>query len=171
MIFVLALLGLLGFSLLNGGGSGDAKVPFNTPPPFSLKLYDGYLWEGKTGISPSAVKGRPLVINFWASWCVPCREEAPLLRKYAQEYGAKGVVFLGIVFQDREEDARSFLKQYGLTYPNGADTTGEISIEYGVTGIPETFFITADGRVIRKYIRPLTEEILKKSLDEITKPS
>ncbi len=85
--FVLALLRLLGYSLLNKGGDGNAKLPFTDPPPFTLKVFESYDWEGKTEISPAMVKGRPLVINFWASWCIPCKEEAPILVKLSQKYG------------------------------------------------------------------------------------
>lgn len=165
--FVLALLGLLGFSLLNQSGSGNAKIPFSDPPTFTLKLFKGYEWEGRQEISPALVKGRPLVINFWASWCIPCRDEAPVLEKLSREYASRGVVFLGIAYQDREGDSLAFLKRYGSSYPNGPDTSGEISIEYGTTGVPETWFIGADGKVQRKYIRPLTEPVLRNFLEEL----
>lgn len=166
-LFVLALLGLLGYRLLNQSGTGNAKVPFTQPPAFKLNLFDGFGWEGRTEISPAAVKGRPMVINFWASWCLPCRDEAPILQKLSQEYSPKGVVFLGVAYQDRLEDSNTFLKRYGITYPNGPDTSGEISIEYGTTGIPETWFIGADGTVRYKYIRPLTEPVLRNFLETL----
>jgi cytochrome c biogenesis protein CcmG, thiol:disulfide interchange protein DsbE len=164
---ILGLLGLLGYSLLNQGGNGDTKAPFTKPPPFTLKLFEGYEWNGKSVISPAEIKDKPLVVNFWASWCVPCRDEAPVLEKLWRDYSAKGVVFLGVAFQDSRENALAFLKQYGVSYPNGPDVTGEIAIEYGTTGIPETWFIGADGKVKRKYIRPLTEPVLRKYLDEL----
>ncbi len=166
-VFVAALLGLLGYGLLNQGGSGNARVPFTDPPPFMLPLFDGYGWEGQSEISPAQVKGSPLVMNFWASWCIPCRDEAPVLEKLSREYAARGVIFLGVAYQDRREDSLAFLKRYGVTYPNGPDTSGEISIEYGTTGIPETWFISRQGRVQRKYIRPLTEAVLRQFLEEL----
>ncbi len=171
-VFIIALLGLLGFSLLNkgGSGSGSVKIPFKDPPPFNLKLFNGYSLAGKSQTSPAQVRGRPLIINFWASWCIPCKDEAPVLEKLSREYSARyGVVFLGIAFQDREEDSLAFLKRYGVSYANGPDTSGEISIDYGVTGIPETFFITAEGQVQRKYIRALTEPVMRGFLDELVK--
>ena len=164
-LFVLALLGILGFRLLNQDGNGNAKVPFSQPPNFTLNLFDGYGWEGKNEIGPAAAKGQILVVNFWASWCLPCRDEAPVLQKLSQEYAAQGVIFLGVAYQDRQEDSLAFLKRFGITYPNGPDTTGEISIEYGTTGIPETWFIGADGTVRYKYIRPLTEPVLRNFLE------
>ena len=168
-VFVLALLALLGFGLLNQQGSGNVKVPFSNPPPFTLKLFNGYSWENKTEISPATVKGRPLIINFWASWYIPCRDEAPVLEKLWREYQPKEVVFVGIAYQDRQEDSLAFLKRYGIDYPNGPDTTGEISIEYGTTGIPETWFISAEGKVIHKYVRPVTEAVMRSFLDELVK--
>lgn len=165
---VASLLGLLGYSLLNQTQTGNAKVPFTDPPSFNLKLFSGYAWEGKGEISPALVKGRPLVINFWASWCVPCRDEAPVLEKLWREYSPQGVVFLGIAYQDRPQESLAFLKQYGVSYPTGPDTTGEISIDYGTTGIPETWFIGADGKVKRKYIQPLSEQIMRRYLEEIS---
>ena len=134
-------------------------------------MFDGYGWEGKTEISLAAVKGRPFIINFWASWCIPCRDEAPILKKLSQEYAPKGVVFLGIAYQDRQEDSLAFLQRYGIKYANGPDITGEISIDYGTTGIPETWFINSEGKVVRKYIRPLTEPVLKEFLEGLVKSS
>ncbi len=166
-IFVIALLALLGFRLMSAQSTGNAKVPFSEPPPFSLKLFEGYEWEGKSEISPSLVKGHPLVINFWASWCIPCRDEAPALEKLQREYSNKGIIFLGIAYQDRREDSLAFLKQYGSTYPNGPDITGEISIDYGVTGVPETYFISTKSKVLRKYASPVTEPVLRKFLEEL----
>lgn len=168
--FVLALLGLLGFKLLSQGGNGSAKIPFTNPPAFNLNLFDGYAWEGKTKVSPLDVRvqGRPLVINFWASWCIPCQNEAPLLEKSSEEYKSKGVVWLGIDYQDGKESALDFLKRYGITYPNGPDTSGEISIAYGTTGVPETWFINTQGRIVRKYIGELSDTSLRNFLDEIT---
>ena len=87
------------------------------------------------------------------------------MQKLYGEYAPKGVVFLGVTYQDRKEDSNAFLKRYGITYPNGPDTTGEISIEFGTTGIPETWFIGADGTVRRKYMLPMTEPILRNYLE------
>lgn len=168
--FVLVLLGLLGFKLLSQGGNGSVKLPFTDPPAFSLNLFDSYTWEGKVKISPIEVKsqGRPLVINFWASWCIPCQNEAPLLEKLSEEYKPKGIVWLGVDYQDGKENALAFLKRFGITYPNGPDTSGEISIAYGTTGVPETWFINSEGKVVRKYIGELSDTALRSYLGELT---
>lgn len=96
--------------------------------------------------------GSPVVLNFWASWCVPCREEAPLLARGWRRWGPEGVVFLGLNMQDLTDDARGFLVEFENTYPNVRDQTDEVANEWGLTGIPETFFLDADGRVVNHVI-------------------
>ncbi len=107
------------------------------------------------------------MINFWASWCQPCRQEAPVLERFAQEYGPRGVVFLGVNVWDSEEAARAFLAEYGLSYPNGVDSKGDAAIEYGLTGLPETFFVDREGRLVSKFIGPVTERALRAALAEL----
>jgi len=88
----------------------------------------------------------PLVINFWASWCLPCRNEAPLLEAAWQEYGER-VRFLGINFQDREADALAFLEEFGHTFPSGADPRGEAGRDFRLIGVPTTYFVDARGTI------------------------
>ena len=107
------------------------------------------------------------MVNFWASWCPPCRQEAPLLERTWREYQAQGVVFVGVDIWDTEQDARRFLEALDITYPNGPDPGGAISIDYGLTGIPETYFVDRQGQVVRKWIGPFTEEALRAFLDEL----
>lgn|GEM_PF-2388308 len=142
-LFVLALLGLLGYSLINQGGSGTAKQPFSQSPAFTLKLFDDYGWEGKPEISPALVKGRPFIINFWASWCILCRDEAPILKKLSEEYAPKGVVFLGIAYQDRHQP-NSLAKTLDPTERN---TTLRFFLPAGATGITPASAINLDDIV------------------------
>lgn len=137
----------------------------NRPAPdFTLTLSDGRV------VRLSDFRGRPVVINFWASWCAPCRAEAPTLEEAQKRYAERGVVILGINLWDTEEAAAEFRKVYGQTYPSGPDSRGKIAIEYGVSGIPETFFITPDGMIAAKFVGPLPigtmETLLVEMLDE-----
>lgn len=112
-------------------------------PEFSLPLLDG------TGsLSSDMLRGRPLVINVWASWCQPCRQEAPLLEKAWRRYKAEGVVFLGVNVHDAKSDARRFVQEFNVTYPVVRDTGNQLSDDLGVTGIPETFFVDQNWRLV-----------------------
>ena len=123
-----------------------------------------------TTLSLNDFKGKAIVLNVWASWCVPCNQEAPMLQaawKQAQAQG-KEVVFLGIDFQDSSSDALSFLHKYGIGYPNVLDANGSVSIDYGVTGVPETIFINENGTVVSTVRQQLTAQALQSNLKLIT---
>ncbi len=123
-----------------------------------------------TTLSLKNLKGKAIVINVWASWCVPCNQEAPMLQtawKQAQAQG-KNIVFLGIDFQDDSRDALTFLHKYGINYPNVLDATGSVSIDYGVTGVPETIFINSQGTVVSAVRAELTSQVLQTNLKLIT---
>ena len=92
-------------------------------------------------ISSEDLKGRPVVINFWASWCIPCREEAPLLERAYREYRDDGVIFLGVNIKDADSAARAFIEEFDITYPNVRDVNQELTRPFGVLGLPETFFL------------------------------
>ena len=127
--------------------------------PFALTLFDG----GRFALAEHA--GQVVLVNFWASWCVPCREEATLLEATWRLYRDRGVLFIGVNIQDSDEAARAFLQEFRITYPNGPDPGGRIAIEYGVYGIPETFFIGRDGRIRGKLVGAIGPERLGASLD------
>ena len=137
------LVAALGAALLRPKSDDNAGDPLlNKPAPtFTLATLDG----GK--LSSAQLRGQPLVLNFWASWCVPCREEAPLLRELSEQRNGKLRV-VGVLFQDKNQtQIRKFIADYGLSYPNLLDTDLKTSIDYGLTGVPETVFISADGVV------------------------
>jgi cytochrome c biogenesis protein CcmG, thiol:disulfide interchange protein DsbE len=106
--------------------------------------------EGQS-IALAKLKGHPIVLNFWASWCVPCREEAPLLETISKTFEAKGLIVLGVDTQDLEQPARAFVRQYGITFPIVRDPDGTVARLFGTTGVPETFFIGSDGHIRGKF--------------------
>jgi cytochrome c biogenesis protein CcmG/thiol:disulfide interchange protein DsbE len=115
--------------------------------------------DGAPAISLESLKGRPAVINFWATWCVPCYQEHPALNGAAQ--AMKGdVQFLGVVYEDEPERVKAFLSQRGNAYPSLLDEGGRTAIAYGVYGVPETYFIDAAGRIVEKFVGPLDPEAI-----------
>ncbi|MEE8413493.1 MAG: TlpA disulfide reductase family protein [Dehalococcoidales bacterium] len=142
------------------GASGAARV--NRPAAeFTLQLFSG------DEITLSSLKGKPVVINFWASWCPPCRDEAPVLEEIWQLYRERGVTFIGVDIQDKEEDALAYIEEFGITYPNGQDINGRITIDYGVSGIPLTFFIDRDGLIVSRWVGAISENLLVARIEEL----
>lgn len=152
---VAALLGLLAWKLVQGesevttelsrGGAPEA-------PAFTLERLDG-----KGELALSSLRGKPVVLNFWAAWCGPCKDEAPLLQEASERWRDEGVAFVGIDVKDFREDARAFVARYGITYPNVYDGKGSTVGRYGVTGFPETYFIDAEGRVRYRIAGPVED--------------
>lgn len=106
---------------------------------------------GGPPVALTGLRGHPVIVNFWASWCVPCREEAPQLEAIWKEFRGRGLIVMGIDTRDLETPARAFLTQYTITYPNVRDPDGSAARLFGTTGVPETFFISADGRISGKF--------------------
>ena len=128
-------------------------------PGFALELLTGSQTPAglRERIEPAAgdgelsldeLRGVPVVLNFWASWCDPCAEEAPVLERGWQRWKRRGVLFLGLDMQDLRGDARAFLSDHGITYPSVRDPGKKTSRRYGATGIPETYFISSEGQVV-----------------------
>ena len=112
-------------------------------------------------------KGKPVLINFFASWCEPCKEEMPVLEKIVQEYEPKGVVFLGIAVDDTEEKMKAFITKYGVTFPVGLDKKAAIQTSFGLYGIPTTYFIDKQGIINHSHAGILKEEMLRHELDKL----
>jgi cytochrome c biogenesis protein CcmG/thiol:disulfide interchange protein DsbE len=130
--------------------------------PFALTAFDG------KPVALDALKGQVVIVNFWASWCYPaCYEEAPSLERAWQTYKDRGLVVVGVNFQDKEEPAKRFLTQFGHTFPNAPDPAGRVSVDYGVYGVPETYFIDKKGRLRFKQVGPVSDELLKQQIETL----
>lgn len=115
-------------------------------------------------LSLALLRGTPVVLNLWASWCAPCREEARRLQRGWSSLGPKGVLFLGLDIQDLRENAREFIGKNGVTYPSVREPQRDVADKYGATGIPETYFIDRAGRVVAHARGPVTERQLSEGL-------
>jgi cytochrome c biogenesis protein CcmG/thiol:disulfide interchange protein DsbE len=161
-LLIVALIGLMiwGIGKRAAGTTGDMPVATRPAPTFSVPLFDGGQFD------LAATRGKPVLVNFWASWCIPCEEEAATLEKLSREYKDR-VVFIGVNVQDTDPLARGFLKKFGVTYPNGRDVSGSISVEYGMSGVPESYFVDRSGQLVRKWQGPLDEARLRQFLDDL----
>ena len=168
---VLAFLAILAWaSFTSGPARGGLAVNDNiveldadgeAAPDFSLNLMGG------GSIGSQELRGRVVMLDFWASWCPPCREEAPVLAQVYAEYRERGVEFVGVNLWDNAGDADIFVQQQGHEYPNGVDDGGKIAISYGVRGIPEKFFIDREGSIVRKFSGPMTADRLRMILESM----
>lgn len=130
-------------------------------PGFALSLFDG----GQ--VSLLDLHGRVVVLNFWASWCTPCREEAPALEQIWREYQADGVYVVGVNIKDARANASAFIDEFEISYPNGPDSYGRISGSYRVYKVPETFVINMDGEIATRFVGPVAEQQLRDILEEL----
>ena len=128
-------------------------------PNFNLTTFDG------EPISLESLRGKIVVVNFWASWCVPCHQEAPELKAIAEDYANQNVVVVGVNWLDTESDALAFMEQYGLAYPSGPDMGEKIAQSYQIEGAPENYVIDRDGIVADTVIGPVSYDYLAEVLD------
>lgn len=155
-------------STSNGAISGNYNSPLlgKPAPDFTLPLLNG---QGGP-IHLASFKGKPVMLNFWASWCGPCNQEAPFLAKVAPQLKAQGVVLLGVDSQDTSGPALKFIQKYGITYPNVQDTlTGTTTTNYGISTLPVSVFINRAGVVAATWIIPLDKKGLQQELAKITR--
>lgn len=153
------------FVLFKGFGRNPHEVPFmlegKHAPAFTLK-------DLSTGeeVSLEALRGQPVVLNFWASWCGPCKLEHPVLEWGHRQYGTQAR-FLGVVFEDTEDNARGFLKQFGSSFSQLVDPRSRMAVDYGVAGVPETYFIDSAGQIRGKHVGPISPRELTARLREL----
>jgi cytochrome c biogenesis protein CcmG, thiol:disulfide interchange protein DsbE len=140
-------------------------------PDFTLKFFDGYTYQGKTEVKLSELRGKVVVINFWASWCKPCEQEAAEMESAWRSYESNGqVVFVGADYVDTEPEARGYLKKFEITYPNGPDLGTRISQMFRIKGVPETYFIDPTGKLAYIKIGPFASESeIHAIIDPLTK--
>jgi len=155
------LVALLLFGLVRDPQAGPNPLVGAPFPAFTLPAFDGRV------VDSSDFTGRPMLVNLWASWCVPCRDEAPVLEAIHRTYGPRGLVVVGINVQDTERDARAFLREFGQSFTMVRDTTGKVAVELGMTGTPETFLVSRDGIIVRKIIGPIAPQMVRELVREI----
>jgi cytochrome c biogenesis protein CcmG/thiol:disulfide interchange protein DsbE len=131
--------------------------------PFTLTLFDG------TSLALESLRGKAVFLNFWASWCPPCRAEAKDLEAAWRKVNNDNIVYVGVALQDTDENARAFLKEFDVTYPNGRDESGKIAVDYGVWGIPESFFIDPEGRITYKHTGGISAATVEMKLADALK--
>lgn len=153
-----ALLGLLGWGLIR---VQNGPVQKGKAPDFTLTSF-----EGET-LTLSELRGQVVVINFWASWCPPCREEAAYLEQTWREYKDRGVVFIGVDYVDTEEEALAYIEEFDITYFNGPDTGTRISQAYNIQGVPETFYVGKNGDLRGVKVGPLQPPELENKIETL----
>ena len=162
---IFLVLATLGWGLINA--TATRPEAGQSAPDFSARFFDGYEWEARPVAALSEMRGRPVVLNFWASWCVECRYETDLLERSWQRYRDDGAVFLGIAYADVEPNSLAYMKEFSVTFPHAPDLGTDISQRYEITGVPETFFIDADGIIRFVHIGPLTQQIMDEIMPQL----
>lgn len=155
---VLALLALLAWGLkkVRAGPLQDGLAP-----DFTLKGFDGRT------LTLSELRGQVVVINFWASWCPPCREEAAYLEQTWRKYKDRGVMFIGVDYVDTDKEAIAYIEEFDITYLNGPDIGTRISQAYNIQGVPETFYVDKKGQLRGVHIGPLYPPQLDEKIEEL----
>ncbi len=159
---VVPVLALLAYGFTTDPRDIPSPLVGRPAAPFALTGFDG------APVALEALRGKVVVLNFWASWCTPaCYEEAPVLERTWRTYRERGVVVVGVDIQDTDEAGRKFIGTFGLTFPNARDGSGKISVDYGVYGVPETFFVARDGTIRAKHVGAVTDAVIRAKLEPL----
>jgi len=145
---------------------GERDVSAQEGATFELPSIDG---DGMVRLSDYL--GKVVLVDFWSSWCPPCRQESPALEAAYEDFRDLGVEFVGIAIWDVESETRKFRDAFDLQYPIVSDSNGRVAVEWGVVGIPEKFFVDREGRVVKKYAGPMTRDKLGLELREVLEMS
>ncbi|MBX3053668.1 MAG: TlpA family protein disulfide reductase [Caldilineaceae bacterium] len=161
-IFILVPLIFIVFLALRLGTAKSEHRAEGLAPVLEFTTFDGQT------INLDDLRGQGVMVNFWASWCDPCREEAALLESTWRREQANGIVFLGLDYLDQEPAAKGYLTEYDITYPNGPDLRSQVARRYGIQGVPETFFIDPEGKIVDIVVGPISSQAQMDSyLDKI----
>ena len=159
---VLPVLALLAYGFRVDPRAVPSPLVGRPAAPFALTGFDG------KPVALADLRGKVVVLNFWASWCNPaCYDEAPVLEQAWRTYRERGVVVVGVDIQDKNEAAQEFIRRFGLTFANAPDPQGKVSVDYGVYGVPETFFVARDGTIRAKHVGALTDEVVRANVDRL----
>jgi cytochrome c biogenesis protein CcmG/thiol:disulfide interchange protein DsbE len=145
-----------------GAVTGSGAEVGSPAPEFRLPALDG-----QRNVSLADYRGRPVIVNFWASWCHPCRQEFPLLKQALRDHRARRLAVIGVTYQDIPSDSRSFVKRQAATWPQGVDDGGAVASAYGVRAIPQSFFIRPDGTIAARVFGVTTEAALNDPLAKL----
>jgi len=163
LILVISIISIFVFGLFYASNPRDipSALILKKATAFTFTTFDGQR------LALEQFRGKPVVLNFWASWCVACRKEAHILEAAHQKYTPRGAVFIGIAINDTREDSLNFIRKYNKTYFLGPDdASGKISLDYGVSAVPETYFIDKEGIIQYKQLGVITKELLENFLDD-----
>jgi cytochrome c biogenesis protein CcmG/thiol:disulfide interchange protein DsbE len=167
VVALLAVAGLVMALALQLRARNATQPTSGAAPDFTLKVYPGYDGGlGKPEIRLADLRGQVVFVNFWASWCVPCRDEQPAVEKVWRQYRSKGVIFVGVDYVDTEPAALKYLAEFGVSYPNGPDLGTKISPKYHIQGVPESFLVNRQGDIVLFKIAPISEAELTAELDK-----
>lgn len=162
LAITLPIVVLLGYGLTRDPRQIASPLPGRAAPDFVLPQL-----EPGDSIMLSELRGKVVVVNFWASWCIPCRDEHPVLLEASRQYQPLGVEFIGIAYNDKPDDSRRWLAELGKSYPSLIDEGARTAIDYGVTGVPETFIMDKQGVVAFKKFGPITTSEITNKLDSL----